>query len=312
MRLLGREAPRGYEFAARAREKLRIVVTDRLPRPQPNVRQPALDASALQEALADLGVEPGDTLMVASSWEHASAVAASPVALVQTLLGLLGPEGTLCMPAYPVLLPGAAFDLRRTPSRAGLVTEIFRRMPGVRRSAQLSSVAAVGPRADELLGQHHLSPYASGPLSPHAKIAETGGKVLCLGVGAEYNTLLHCAEDFLQKDFPAPVYEDGLRDIEVVHDDGTRSQVQAYQRAARWQYCADGVRLMKYFEDLLSRRSIASKEASLVAADAFLERVLLLAERGIHMYGFRFPPVTRTLSAVPRAGGQGRQSGPRG
>src|SRR6202158_1809795 len=64
--------------------------------------------------------------------------------LVDLLLHLVGPERTLAMPAF---FFGSAelynrdyyrkhrrFDVRRTPSQMGLVTEIFRRWPGVIRS----------------------------------------------------------------------------------------------------------------------------------------------------------------------------------
>jgi len=157
-------------------------------------------------------------------------------------------------------------------------------------------VAAAGPLRAELLGEHHLSPYPSGTSSPYAKLAKVRGKVLCLGVGAEYNTMFHCAEDILRDDFPVSVYEDGLLAIQVRREDGTITAVPAYERASRWHYCADAARMLPYLEDLLARRTIRGVEVSLVAADQFLERLLMLARRGIHMYGFQFPSPSRVVN----------------
>lgn len=299
LRWLGRDFPPAYELAVRAQEKSRIVAGQLRPGRAADRPTGALDAAALGAELTALGVRPGDALMMHSSWDRARVLAPSPVALVSTVRELLGPDGTLCMPTYPELSatdPSAVFDLRKSPSRAGLITEIFRRTPGVSRSAHLRSVAAAGPLGAELLREHHLSPYPSGTLSPYAKLAEVGGKVLCVGVGAEYNSMFHCAEDILEEDFPAPVYENGLFVTRIRREDGTVIEVPAYERGTRWHYCADAARMLPYLEDVLARRFIGDVELSVVAADKFLERLLMLARLGIHMYGFRFPSPAKVLN----------------
>jgi hypothetical protein len=159
----------------------------------------------------------------------------------------------------------------------------------------MRSVSAIGPLASDLLREHHLSPYPSGELSPHVKLAAKGGKILCLGVGPNTNTLFHCPEDLLKEDFPAPVYENGQLAIRVKREDGTAISVATFERTARWHNCADPARLLPYFDGLIEERTIAGVDASLVPASAFLERVLFLARRGIHMYGFRFPSPARVL-----------------
>lgn len=286
----------------RIREKFEILARRAWPdkRGQP-ARQPALASEALVEAFSDLGIEPGDILMVHSSWERASALAPTPSALVTSLQAAIGPSGTLSMPAYPRLSPGdpKVFDVRKAPSNAGLLTEVFRRMPGVLRSGQLRSVAAFGPMAAKLTSEHHLSPYASGKRSPYATLAALGGKVLCLGVGPESNTMFHCGEDILESEFPVAVYEDGLTDVRVVKADGTSMTIRVYERSTRWTYCCDAVRLLPYMRDAIRWRTINGVEAYLVPADQFLERLLALARAGIHMYGFHFPS-PRHMSDPPQ------------
>src|SRR2546428_309688 len=80
--------------------------------------------------------------------------------LLEFLLRFVGPERTLAMPAFffgtPELFDRAyyrqhpRFDVRRTPSQMGLVTELFRRRPDVVRSLHPAhSVCAFGPLANE-------------------------------------------------------------------------------------------------------------------------------------------------------------------
>lgn len=47
--------------------------------------------------------------------------------------------------------------------------------------------------------------------------------------------------------------------------------------------------MLPYFEDAISCQVIAGVAAYHMPADVFLERLLDLAHRDIHMHGFRFP-----------------------
>lgn len=134
--------------------------------------------------------------------------------LVELLLRLAGPDRTLAMPAF---FFGSAelyyrayyrqhprFDVRRAPSQMGMVTELFRRWPGVTRSLHPThSVCAFGPLAHELLATHHLSPQAWGELSPFGIMGQR--QTVILGIGTEYYrslTQVHSVEDVLGDRFP--------------------------------------------------------------------------------------------------------------
>src|SRR6202790_2885638 len=56
----------------------------------------------LQQRLIDLGVTPGRTLWVQSSWNEFYNVALRPSEMIGLLRDLLGPNGTLAMPAFPI------------------------------------------------------------------------------------------------------------------------------------------------------------------------------------------------------------------
>ena len=229
--------------------------------------------------------------MVHSAWERAGPLAANPAALIAVLQEAVGPSGTLCMPAYPP--PGPAgpimFDLRRTPSNAGLVSEVFRRMPGALRSRQVRTVASLGPLAEELTGEHHHSPYASGNTSPYAKLADVHGKVLCLGVGPEHNTMFHCAEDLLGSEFPVDVYEGQAHGGSRHRHNWARDHRPELRTVGALDLLLRRGPTTALFCGRIQWREMAGVDAYLMPAAVFLSRLLGLARRGIHMYGFHFP-----------------------
>jgi aminoglycoside 3-N-acetyltransferase len=281
----------GSRQILRVKEKTRLVVADLRGTRRTAPRRDGPPLPELRELLASRGIGRGDCLMVHSSWDALSGGISSPTELISCLRELVGSQGTLCMPAYHRFRPGQepVFDLKRTPSAAGLVTEVVRRLPGARRSAQQRSVAAHGPAAEELVREHHLSPYPSGPVSPHAKLAELRGKVLCLGVGPEFNTMFHCGEDILGPQFPVSVYEEGESELRVRTEAGEELAVRNLVRSDRWTQVGDAVRLLPYLDRAVQSRTLAALEVHLTQAAPFLEQLLALARQGIHMYGFRFP-----------------------
>ena len=172
--------------------------------------------SAVREQLCDLGLEPGMTVMVHTSLSRLGWVIGGPRAVVEALLAVLGPEGTLMMPTHSSQLTDPAswrnppipaewcdvvrdemppFDPALTPTREmGAVVEYFRHLDGVRRSDHPTvSAAAIGPNAAALLDVHRLD-RGLGEGSPQARLYDLDGHILLLGVSHANNTSLHLAE----------------------------------------------------------------------------------------------------------------------
>ncbi len=147
----------------------------------------------LRQQLIDLGVTPGRTLWVHSSWNEFYNVPLRPSEMIELLRDLLGPAGTLAMPAFPIdQNPDKVFLVDRAPVYTGLLCEVFRRTPDVRRSIHLSSsVCAIGPNADFLVRDHHHTLMPWGKESPFCRLAELDARILGLGAGFNFLTHLH-------------------------------------------------------------------------------------------------------------------------
>ncbi|MBC7287889.1 MAG: AAC(3) family N-acetyltransferase [Armatimonadetes bacterium] len=156
-----------------------------------------LTKDQIVEGLRELGVKPGMVLMVHASLSALGAVEGGPQTVIEALLEAVGPDGTLAMPA---MSGDRIFDLENSPSSVGIISETFRKWPGVRRSLHPThSACALGPQADYLVEGHINEPTAVGPGSPWGKLASLpNGYVLLMGVDQDRNTLLHHAEELVR------------------------------------------------------------------------------------------------------------------
>lgn len=168
------------------------------------------------EALKDVGVRAGQTIMVHTSLGSLGFVCGGAQVLIEALLDCVGENGTIMMPAqsWKNLDPEAgvhweeprewwqtirdnwpAYDKEITPTNTmGAVAEMFRKWPGALRSGHPArSVSAKGRYAKYLTENHDLS-NIFGDGSPIGKLYELDGYVLLIGVGYDKNTSLHLAD----------------------------------------------------------------------------------------------------------------------
>jgi aminoglycoside 3-N-acetyltransferase len=159
------------------------------------------------------------------------------VAVVQALLDVITPDGTLIMPAHsgeysdpsywqhpPV--PEAwwqtirdtmpAFDPRFTPTRGmGRIAETFRTWPDALRSSNPQDSFAAWGRYAEFITANHTLDFGLGDQSPLARIYDLDGYVLLLGVPYGNNTSFHLGEyrapGWKIEMQGAPIFEDGQR-----------------------------------------------------------------------------------------------------
>ena len=168
--------------------------------------------------LSDLGLRPGMTVMVHSSLGKVGWTVGGPVTIIRALLEVLGPTGTLVMPAESPHVSDPSgwnddrvkeewhetirehlpvFDPRTTPTTMGAIPEAFRTYPETKRSDHpMVSVCANGHLADEITREHSLE-FCEGRGTPFQKLYDFDGQTLLLGVGFNRCTSLHYAESLV-------------------------------------------------------------------------------------------------------------------
>lgn len=180
------------------------------------------------KALRELGVESGQLLFLHSGADWLRSVEGGPIKVLELIRSILGNEGTLALPAFPFeglaseYLKTETFDVRRSPSKMGLLSELFRRMPEVHRSLHPThSVCAVGRLSHYLTKSHNCDQRPFGPDSPFGRLEEKCGMILMLGVNTDYLTHVHVVEDAMGPSFPVHVYFQDPVEACVVNQEGS-------------------------------------------------------------------------------------------
>ncbi len=157
--------------------------------------RPYLTQSEVKAALEKVGLEKGALVLGHFALSRFGYIEGGAESLIDTLLSILGPEGTLVMPTFTFSWVGRLpYDPNTTASRVGAVTDRFWRRSGVLRSAHPThSFAALGRHASALLSghDHTRSPLsANGPLG---RLADLDGKILLFAPPTS-NTIMHVGE----------------------------------------------------------------------------------------------------------------------
>lgn len=136
----------------------------------------------LVSGFRDLGVQPGDTLLVHSSYKSFGPVDGGPQTVVDALLAALGADGTLIMPTFNFdFNKGQPWDVRSTPSKMGILTELVRKDPRAKRVFHpFYSFAVLGKHAEMLGGLRYKSSYERN--SVFGKLRDLDGKIMVIGL----------------------------------------------------------------------------------------------------------------------------------
>lgn len=160
----------------------------------------------VEQRLRELGVKEGDILLVHASLKSLGQPGLKAELVIKGIEAILGEKGTLLMPALTYKqvdgYENDIFSIKDTESEVGMLSECFRKMPGVVRSLHPThSVCARGRFAQELVGNHYMDNTPCGPNSPYRLIKEMGGQILLIGCGLEKNTSMHGVEELINPEY---------------------------------------------------------------------------------------------------------------
>lgn len=189
------------------------------------------DAAKLQAKLKEAGIQQGDCVMVHSTWRPDNGFDGSAKDFIDALKSLIGENGLLVMMSMPYnnqttqdyLRQQKVFKIRRTPSRVGLLTEVFRRGKDVVRSHNAAHPLLVwGKGKEAFIEGHEHSKCSFGTDSPFARLANLNCKFLLVDTPFNSTTYNHYLEAVYEDRFPVPLFEEQPMSGVMEDADGSR------------------------------------------------------------------------------------------
>ena len=149
--------------------------------------------------LKKLGLKKNMNLLVHSSLRRIGEIKGGAKAVMDCLLEIIGPKGTLMVPTHTwdtINSKQPVFHVNKTPSHVGYLTEAVRLHPDAVRSLHpCHSVAAIGPKAEFFTAGQLQADTPCPKESPYGRlIRDPDGYILFFGVDLEYNTCYHAVE----------------------------------------------------------------------------------------------------------------------
>lgn len=245
-------------------------------------------------ALRKLGVREGNTIAVHSSLSRLGFVEGGANAVIDALIEAVGKEGTIMMPAFSGFTPSKAkmiFDVRNTESKTGIITEMFRKIPGVKRSLHpISSVCAYGKKAEFIVKEHekHLRFFEEN--TPFHKLMQLNGNIVLLGADIDTMSFFHVVEDCTK--FPIRVYEKKPRILKAIDENGELHSIKTYAHDLDvHEYCIDdNPAVIKRMRALLEKAGVLKTiplgkgKLSLLNSRELMQEMRKLTKKGITIY----------------------------
>lgn len=161
---------------------------------------------------SDSGIIAGSVLLVHSSMARTfKRESCGPKDVIDRILNILGPEGTLLLPLFNFdFTNGTPFDFATTPSHMGAFAEAGRTWPGaVRTGHPIYGFTAIGAQANRFEEVNNRSGY--GADSPFAMLRDLDGQIAVIDLPDQNAmTFYHHVEEMLDvpyryhKNFTAP------------------------------------------------------------------------------------------------------------
>lgn len=274
------------DSVVRARKRYRRSRVERLPQ---------LTEADLTSIITErLGLVSGDVVYIHSSVDRLN-LGFPFYRILPLIQRVIGDNGTVLFPTYPNRSPvssyeylraGHVFDVRRTASFTGLLTEFGRRHPRAVRSLHpTKSVCAIGPRAEWLTSTHQASPYPYDRQSPYYKLAECDAKIIGIGVWTEYLSFVYCIDDAMKSNPPVRTYHPEIFRAKCINYRGEHEIVETF--AHDMQRCIHDIpQFMKSHVPVEVCEDIVVDGMRFFRAGArrLFDVMLPLAEQGITVY----------------------------
>lgn len=180
-----------------------------------------IDFKKIIGQLSDWGVNKGDLVVVHSAYRALKGTGMSPNQILDELIRLIGPTGTLAMPAMPIFRNAPnrenylteelskivfSYDRQKSRTKTGVLPSTLNKYPGAVRSLHpINTMVAYGRLANEIMRDNLKDEFSlpCGKDSSWYKCTLNNAWVVGLGTDLTHSlTMIHVAEDVLDEKWP--------------------------------------------------------------------------------------------------------------
>lgn len=224
----------------------------------------------LKKQLQEMGLQSTDTVLIHSSMKAIGEVEGGADTVLDAWMEYFT-EGLLLLPTHTWAFMNQehpVFHPETDDSCVGLLTNLFRKRPGVVRSLHPThSMAAYGKQAEEYIAGEENCNTPCTPGGCYDRLRQAGGKILLVGVGHERNTFIHSVEEVLNvpnRLTAMPVL------FQVEMPDGTKKDVymRRHYNAMQPHISEDFVKLEQAFYDTGAAKKVSFGAAECILCDA--------------------------------------------
>jgi len=155
----------------------------------------------LKDGICQLGILPDDTLLIHSSMKSIGIVEGEADGVLDAFSEYLK-DGLLLFPTHTWQVwnnPDDVFEVLHEPSCVGVLTELFRKRPGVIRSWHPThSIAGLGRDAAVFLAGEERTRSPCPREGCWGRLYDRDAKILFLGASLKTNTYLHSVEEWYE------------------------------------------------------------------------------------------------------------------
>lgn len=247
-------------------------------------------AEDLLTVMQAMGLKRGSIVCIHASMKEFYNYTGTAGELIEGILHIIGREGTLAMPAFPLYRylrdPAYVFHPEQDQTGAGYLAETFRRYPGVKRSLNVQhAVCAIGKDADYLLKDHAGGQDCWDKTSPWYRLCELNALIFNLGMPRSYiGTFHHCVESLLQHEHP--YWAQFFDEVQSYSYYDAQGKIQTYAaRISRLERRTRESRVTRFFtaKDWQIRK-ISNLEIKVFYSKPCLNKMVALGRKGITVY----------------------------
>ncbi len=224
----------------------------------------------LKRQLEEAGLRDTDTLLIHSSMKAIGGVEGGADTVLDAWMEYFG-QGLLLLPTHTWAQMGeghSVYDPAGEESCVGLLTNLFRKRPGVVRSLHPThSMAAYGRDAAAYVAGEENCNTPCTPGGCYDRLRQAEGKILLVGVGHERNTFIHSVEEVLN--VPNRLADQPVL-FQVVMPDGSRKPVHMRKHYNPMQphISEDFVKLEQAFYETGAAKKVKFGDADCILCDA--------------------------------------------